>query len=50
MKPVEEEVDVDAAWEDLGRYAIYSPLEDLPYKVENRTIVIAKREPSKWWI
>ena len=50
MKPVEEEVDPDAAWEDLGRYAIYNPLEDLPYKVENQTIVIAKREPSKWWI
>lgn len=48
-KPFEGEMDLVGAWEDLARYATYSPSDDLPYKVENQTIVIGSREPRKLW-
>lgn len=50
VQPAEKEVDLEAAWDDLARYATYNPSDDLPYKVENQTIVIGKKEPGKWWI
>jgi len=43
-------IDPEKAWEDLARYATYEPADDLPYKVENQTIMIGKKEPGKWWI
>jgi len=49
MQPAEKEVDLEAAREDLRRYATYKPSDDLPYKVENQTIVIGTKPPSKWW-
>jgi len=42
-------IDPEKARDDLARYATYEPAEDLPYKVENDTIVIGSKEPSKWW-
>ena len=50
MQPAETVIDPESAWEDLARYATYVPADDLPYKVENQTIVIGKGEPGKWWI
>jgi nitrous oxidase accessory protein len=50
MQPAEMVIDPEAAWDDLARYATYDPADDLPYKVENQTIVIGKKEPGKWWI
>jgi len=50
MQPAEEEVDAEAAWEELARYATYNPTDDLPYKIESDMIVIGKKEPGdKWW-
>lgn len=49
MKPVEGEMDLERAWEDLARYATYNPADDLPYKVENETIVIGSKEPRNLW-
>ncbi|KQC16226.1 MAG: right-handed parallel beta-helix repeat-containing protein [Methanothrix sp.] len=50
MQPAEKVIDPENAWEDLARYATYEPADDLPYKVENQTIMIGKKEPGKWWI
>ncbi len=50
MQPAEKVLDPEAAWDDLARYATYEPADDLPYKIENQTIVIGKKEPGKWWI
>lgn len=50
MQPAETVIDPESAWEDLARYATYVPADDLPYKVENQTIVIGKKEPGKWWM
>jgi nitrous oxidase accessory protein len=50
MQPVEMVIDPEKARDDLARYATYKPAEDLPYKVENDTIVIGEVQgPSKWW-
>jgi nitrous oxidase accessory protein len=50
MQPAEVVIDPEKARDDLASYATYRPLEELPYKVENDTIVIGKREPGKWWL
>jgi nitrous oxidase accessory protein len=50
MQPAEMVIDPEKARDDLALYATYRPSEDLPYKVENDTIVIGKGEPGKWWI
>ncbi len=50
MQPAEVAIEPEKAREELARYATYEAVEDLPYKVENDTIVIGKGEPAKWWI
>jgi nitrous oxidase accessory protein len=49
ISPADGVVDIEAARLDLAQYAIYNPEDDLPYRMENNTIVIGIKEPSKWW-
>jgi nitrous oxidase accessory protein len=54
MTPADGIVDIEEARLDLARYATYNPEDDLPYRMENDTIVIRKKEPgktepAKWW-
>ncbi|MHC1631181.1 MAG: right-handed parallel beta-helix repeat-containing protein [Methanotrichaceae archaeon] len=51
MRPAGTEIDLVAAKDDLSLYATYQPEENNPYKIENRTIVIKSKKPTKsWWL
>jgi len=51
MEPAGLVVDLEAAREELAQYATYNPEDDLPYKIDNDTIVIGSKPPDteKWW-
>ncbi|MHC1594763.1 MAG: right-handed parallel beta-helix repeat-containing protein [Methanotrichaceae archaeon] len=50
IEPAGKDIDLVAAKNDLCVYAVYQPEKKLPYRVENRTIVIDSRPPTTWWL
>ncbi len=50
IEPAGKDIDLVAAKNDLCVYAVYQPEKKLPYRIENRTIVIDSGPPTTWWL